>query len=162
MEDIRTITDIHAKGGTTAAYPSNHTIHSVNSEGWLRNIRKVWLRSFVFTGSGGALPTVFMCINLNAADGHTSVTSTALTTGYREQRIALFSANNGFHSDEGRLIAVAEPTNPLNMCNVRIRFEYFDTSTSTFQPFQDYTQCVLEFQVEVGDKAHHTRIPRTL
>lgn len=161
MPDIRTITDIHAKGGTTAAYPSNHTIVSDNSDAWLRNIRTLWLRSFVFTGTAGTLPTVFLCIGLNAVDGHTSVTSTALTNGFREARLPLFAANNGYHSDDGRMLASADNNAPLNLCNCRIRFEYFDTATSTFLPFQDYTQCVLEFQVDVGS-SQNLRIPHAI
>lgn len=164
MTDIRTITDVHFKIAATAAYQPNHTILASNSDAWLRNITSLRLRGFVFSGNAGSLPAaIFMRLGIATVDGHTSVTCLpSFNNGIAETRTLLPALSNGLISDAGRLIAVAGNNAPINMCNCRVTFETWDTITAAFIPFYDYTQVVLEFEVEVGANTKNLRIPHAI
>jgi hypothetical protein len=159
--DIRTVVDIHTK---VLTLPSRHTIVGQGSDQWLRNCKAVWLRAYAISGNGSALPNVvYLVMGINECDGFTSFTNHQATaaasgmTSYKETRIPLYSVNNGYLSDEGRLIASVE--RGINMSNARLYLETFDTATNTFTAFTDYTQLVLEFQVEIGQNVNNVRVP---
>lgn len=159
--DIRTVLDIHTK---VVTLPSRHTIVGQGSDQWLRNCKAVWLRAYNISGNAVALPAVvYLVMGINECDGFTSFTNhqaaavDCASTSYKETRIPLYATNNGYLSDEGRLIASVE--RGINLSNARLSLETFDTTKNIFAPYIDYTQLVLEFQVEIGQNVNHIRSP---
>ncbi len=160
--DIRTVLDIHTK---VVSLSSRHTIVGTGSDQWLRNCKAVWLRAYNISGGLSALPAVcYLVIGIGECDGYTSFTNHQATaaasasTSYKETRVPLYSTNNGYLSDEGRLIASLE-RGGINLSNARLYLETFDATNNRFIEYLDYTQLVLEFQVEIGQNVHNVRIP---